>query len=212
MDGKKGKISIIIPCKNRLKHLKRIIYKVINQTIKCEIVIVDMGCPQKTYNWVATHLKGQVVNTRMDVSDNYWNLSESRNFGYRNSTGDILVFIDADTVLNYYFLEYTKLGENEFITGTMSPPYNCCGCLMVSRKDFENVKGYNEELKGWGYEDFDIRERLEKTGLMRREFKRELIRSLDHANYLRNQFNDFKTLDQTNNENRQIAKIKFKGL
>ena len=42
----------------------------------------------------------------------------------------------------------------------------CGGCLLGTRKEFINIKGFNEKFVGWGYEDTEIISRiriLEKT-------------------------------------------------
>ena len=155
--------SIIVPCKNRWNHLKECLRNLNRLQGDFEVIVVDFNCPQKTCDRVNMKYRqnGWKV-VKADVPDDYWNLSESRNYGYKYADGDKLLFIDADTILKPTFLLETELNEGEFVTGTYKELPNgklyfwCCGCLYVRTEDFEKVLGYNEELHGWGYEDLDM--------------------------------------------------------
>jgi hypothetical protein len=110
--------------------------------------------------------------------------------GYRHTNGQILLFLDADTILQPTFLEYEvqKLSTNNFITGLVNPPWNGCGCLLVNMGDFEVSGGYNELFEGWGYDDFNMYARLSKMNLNHIFFNPELISNLPHPDSQRNEF------------------------
>jgi len=211
--------SIIIPCKGRLNHLRKSLRNLLRLRGNYEVVIVDFNCPQKTYDIL--HRKyssyinsGYLKVIKTDVEENHWNLSESRNWGYKHCSGDYLLFLDADTILKGDFIENTLslVDETHFATGTTGEPkYWCCGCMMVKRTHFEKVKGYNEELKGWGYEDFDMYGRLNDLGLTRNTFNESLIHNLAHSDSQRNIYHSGDT-GTTNSQNHIIATQRFKGI
>lgn len=209
------KVSIIVPCKNRLHHLKRTLPKMKMQSHRCEVIVVDMNCPVNTHEWTK---RQDVIGVKVDCAADHWNLSESRNIGYLHSSGEVLVFLDADSVINTRFVEKTLelVSHCTFASGSTAEngtEFNACGCLMVRREHFEHVKGYNEELKGWGFEDFDIHHRLmEQLHLERREFDRNLIKSIPHNNKMRNQYHSHEPIHDSNKRNHLVAKIRFKGL
>jgi glycosyltransferase involved in cell wall biosynthesis len=182
------KVSIIIPCKGRLEQLKQCLPTVLAQTYEnVEIVVVDYNCPENT----AGYCDSIGVNyVKANVSADYWNLCKARNLGARNSTGEILLFLDADTILMPQFIEseLAKLELGSFLTGLVEPPWNGCGCLFVYRNDFEAVRGYNELFEGWGYDDFNMYERLSHSDLTHYKFSPNLIENLSHEDSGRNEF------------------------
>jgi glycosyltransferase involved in cell wall biosynthesis len=182
------KVSVIIPCKGRLEQLKQCLPTVLNQTYEnIEVVVVDYNCPENT----AGYCDSIGVNyVKANAPADYWNLCKARNFGARNSTGDVLLFLDADTILMPQFVEseLAKLELGCFLTGLVQPPWNGCGCLFVYRNDFEAVRGYNELFEGWGYDDFNMYERLSHSDLTHYKFSPNLIVNLSHEDSGRNEF------------------------
>lgn len=89
------KISIIIPIYNVDIYLKQCVNSVIKQTYEnIEIVLVDDGstdqCPTICDNYAKQYSNVKVVHKQNG------GLSDARNIGIQNSTGDYLLFLDAD--------------------------------------------------------------------------------------------------------------------
>jgi len=200
-------ISIIIPCKNRVEQLLKCLPTVLSQTWQdIQVIVIDFNCPVLSKK----KLPQDIINdTRVDVwpiavSKWHWNLAESRNAGYGFTKGDILLFLDADTLLEPTFIEMAvkKLNKTSFVTGLNSPPWNGCGCLMVNKKDFYSVKGYNESMTGWGMEDINMYSRLELMGLTHEYFDPNLIENMSHSDEQRNEYHKgidkYETLEQNN--------------
>jgi len=84
---------------------------------KVEIVVVDGGSSDRTIQIVSNYPNLKLITTKC-------NISEGRNIGIRNSTGDIVAFIDGDCVAETdwirnivrYFLEDSE-------TGVVGGPY-----------------------------------------------------------------------------------------
>jgi glycosyltransferase involved in cell wall biosynthesis len=206
-------ISIIIPCKNRLDHLKECIPGWVNQTYKdIELIIVDYNCPQKTGDWVKeNHPFIHVVRASVGVRE--WNLCAARNLGIKNSAGDILGIFDADTIMEPNFIEdcLNRLTEDNFLCGY--PIGKAHGCCVVHKKNMYAVGGYNETLKGWGFDDQCLYNRFTNASLHERNpihkyidikmisFNENLIDLIRHDDSLRVQYQKYKKIQSTNHIN-----------
>lgn len=206
------KISVIIPCKNRIDHLRESLPRVFRQSYQdLEVIIVDYNCPQQSGEWAEKTFKCTVV--YCDVESGEWSLSAARNQGFLHSTGEVILFLDADTLLDNEFIiqSFLQMKPGMFMTGLTQPPWNGCGCMMVYRKDFICSLGYNEALKAWGYEDIDMYTRLEKQGLKRVEFSPNLIINIPHSDEIRNEFHEGKDKYTTCELNFELSKTTFKS-
>lgn len=83
-------ISVIIPCYNHGKFLKKAVKSVQSQDItEVEIIVVDDGSTDNTFQ-VAENLAVHYIKQKNS------GLSSARNTGIEQSNGDFLVFLDAD--------------------------------------------------------------------------------------------------------------------
>lgn len=100
MSDKEAKVSIIIPIYNASKYLEETLQSIINQTYKeLEIILVNDASPDLEDEKICKRYVGK------DKRIKYWKLSENsgpgeaRNFGFLHSTGDYILFFDADDIL-----------------------------------------------------------------------------------------------------------------
>jgi glycosyltransferase involved in cell wall biosynthesis len=182
-----------------------------------EIVVVDYNCPQNTGEWVKAYyddnIKHPVKVAFANVEPDEWSLSAARNFGFKNSTGEIVFFLDADALLtdiNFIQKHVEHLVEGSFICGWGYG--EATGCLMCHRVTFEAVRGYNELLKAWGYEDIDIYWRMENHFSIEKRVWLGGIETIKHGDEWRNFYHGQKPVFETNDQNAEIAKTQFKGL
>ena len=85
------KVSVIIPCYNQAHFLGEAIESALAQSRHpYEIIVIDDGSTDKTPE-IAKHYPG----IRYRYQENK-GLSEARNVGFHDSTGDFLVFLDSD--------------------------------------------------------------------------------------------------------------------
>lgn len=208
------KVSVVIPVKNRLEFLKQCLPTVLNQTYRdLDICVVDYNCPQKTFDYVRANFSDKrIVNVRCNVKPNEWNLSAARNAGFKAAIGEIILFIDADAILQPGFIEahVNALVPGSFFCGWGYK--DATGCCMVYARDFKAINGYNEALQGYGYEDIDIYLRLEKTFSMHRKPWISGIETIKHSNEIRNQYHDNRDIWETDRINKETASKEFKGL
>lgn len=88
-------ISVIVPIYNVEKYLNQCIDSIVNQTYRNqEIILVDDGspdnCPQMCDDWAKKDNRIKVIHKSNG------GLSDARNFGLENATGEYVTFVDSD--------------------------------------------------------------------------------------------------------------------
>jgi FkbM family methyltransferase len=176
--------TVIVTCKNRLDHLKRTLPN-LTQQAKIDLIVVDYGCEQGSGSWIRENFpKVKVV---LVSDDPIFSLSRARNIGALHAKTETLVFLDADTLINFDISEWIKnnISENEFYTVDSSRDASLAGILIVGRSDFLKLGGYDEVFRGWGWEDTELIARLKKTGLRHLKIQQRNISSIPHDDSLR---------------------------
>jgi len=160
------RISVIIPAHNEEEYIGATLDALNRQDYPhCEIVVVANGCRDRTVE--AAREKCQRVVALGDKG-----LGVSRNLGARMATGDLLVFLDADTTLEPHALraiagEFTERDaggtlkgrpdSNRFVYRVIYGLKNfihrfvvrngSSGVIICWKKHFESVGGFDEQLE-----------------------------------------------------------------
>ena len=93
------KFSIVIPVYNVEKYIKRTLDSVFNQTYKdFEVIVVNDGCTDKSIDY-AKEYKVKIVGAK------HVGVSEARNIGKKEATGEYLLFLDSDDYWDNELLE-----------------------------------------------------------------------------------------------------------
>src|SRR4029079_5623520 len=88
--------SIITTCKGRLEHLQASLPKMMAQCAN-EVIVWDYSCPQGTGEFVTANFPSvRLVSVPGQKHFSNW---KARNSGAAVATSDVLVFVDADTVM-----------------------------------------------------------------------------------------------------------------
>lgn len=92
---RKDKVSVIVPVYKTEKYIRTCIESILNQTWEnLEIIVVDDGSPD---NGGVIAEQYAVLDERIKViHQNNMGLSEARNSGLREATGDWILFVDSD--------------------------------------------------------------------------------------------------------------------
>ena len=102
-------VSIIIPVYNVSRYIRRCLHSVINQTYAgpMECIIVDDRGQDDSMEKVAEILKDYEgpIKFHTIIHEENMGLSEARNSGIRQATGDYLLFIDSDDELTHSAVE-----------------------------------------------------------------------------------------------------------
>jgi hypothetical protein len=94
------KVSVIIPCRNSARHLAETLQSLVDQTWKeFEVVAVDDHSTDETHAILTsfqTFLTLRIVTPDSPLRS----ASASRNYGYAQSAGDYIKFLDSDDILS----------------------------------------------------------------------------------------------------------------
>lgn len=159
-------ISVVIPAHNEEKYLEKTLQSLRQQNfLNYETIIVCNGCIDQTEK-IAQKYTNQ--NTKI-ISLKKTNAASTRNFGAKQAKGNLLLFLDADTLLEPTSLQTISqtFTEEYSVATTKTKPdipklkyklasslknfYNqtklyqgCSGILICKKNDFNKVKGYPE--------------------------------------------------------------------
>ncbi|MDB5256380.1 MAG: hypothetical protein JWM14_1075 [Chitinophagaceae bacterium] len=195
---KEFKISLCTVVMNRLHHIKKTLPKNIKDNLaygNVEFVVMDYNSKDGLETWIKKEMKEYIdagilvyaKNTEASVFDR----SHSRNQMFQVATGDIICNIDADNYTGKGFAEYVnttfcKEDKILLVADTKGKYYNlkdAFGRFCTLRKDFLKVKGYDESMKSYGYEDIDLYSRIKLLGRKERVIKDvSYLKSIPHQN------------------------------
>lgn len=165
---KKYKISIVIPCFKQAQYLEDAIESALNQTIPCEIIVVNDGSPDNTSEIAK---KYPVILIEKENGG----LASARNAGIAVATGDYILTLDADDIIAQDFIEKTvgiddivgtqqqEFGDSHILwmNNNSNPTFedfkksNQINCSSLFKKEiWEKVGGYCEKMPYQGYEDW----------------------------------------------------------
>lgn len=182
MNVKTYKISFCIVCMNRLHHLEQTLLTNILDNADypdLEFVLLDYNSSDQLEQYVKTSLQQYIDNGILiyykTTGPVYFNRSHSRNLAFKLASGDLICNIDADNYTGKHFASYINDEFNKedqmFLTviGQLFKK-DVLGRICVRREDFYKIRGYDEKMNNYGFEDYDFVNRLEMAGLKKRMF------------------------------------------
>src|SRR5436305_27640 len=156
-----------------------------------EVIVVDYSCPQGTGEYVTEHFPSvRLVSISGETHFSNW---KARNAGAAAATADVLIFVDADTILADGAVDWLAANLPEqtygFFPSTTSRAFNrggprlaanqLRGFHVIPRAAFERVGGYDEVLQGYAAgADTDLEERLGLVRLRRHPLDACMIESV----------------------------------
>lgn len=172
---KKEKIGIVTAAMNRESMLKVSLASWLNCSEVSEIVIVDW-CSKNSLTYLEK-LDPRVRVIRVE-NQKYFNLGKAYNLAFNESTCDKILKLDVDYILNPYcniFKSGVQLNKKNFITGNWRDAKldnkigflsHLNGFVYLYRDSFFHAGGYSK-FDGYGWDDDDLYNKLEKVGYVR---------------------------------------------
>jgi predicted glycosyltransferase involved in capsule biosynthesis len=167
-------ISVVMCVMDRSDNLHKAIRSCLKHPDITEIIVLDYG--SKTP--FQTEYDSQKIKIYR-IESPYWHLSKAYNIAIQLAKSDIIVKLDADYLLLDNFFEYHNIKEKEYVSG-FGQYDSLCGFLMIHKKDFLSINGYNERIVTYGYDDDDLNQRLQKNNLIHKKLNRTYIQHLEH--------------------------------
>jgi len=181
-------ISIVTTYKNRREHIEQTLRTWIQDvSYEYEIIIVDYDSDDDIGPLIAGLSSNVAIKRIKCYKCPVFNLSHARNIGANYAESEWIMYIDIDCKLQKkamsciwemindvkksYFGAVDSQVRKDIING---------GLMLVPLKNHIDICGFNEDMKGWGFEDIDYRQRLEAHGLEWKIFPHELYECIDH--------------------------------
>jgi len=159
--------SIIVTCKGRLHHLRQTLPTIVAQVcpFEFEVIVVDYGCPQGAFEWCRELNAASLLAVRVLDGITPFNLSRARNIGAAHSAAGVLAFVDADMRLAPTWLAAACRSILAGRAGLCRPANlragpDRAGTCAVRAALFHQVRGYDEQCQGWGFDDDDFYRRV----------------------------------------------------
>jgi hypothetical protein len=175
-----SKISLVTSCMNRNEFLKLSLLKSWVLFPFKEIIIVDWSSKEDVsldlrYGMIDVGVDSSKCQAFLDAHNidilkvrdkKLYNHSEVRNYKVKHSTSDWILCIDADVMLTTDFLSTLELTDENvyYINKSLKSDRGLFGTSLFSRKLYDEVGGFDEEIKYWGSEDSQFYERADKLG------------------------------------------------
>ena len=201
-------VSIITTCKGRLHHLMEALPSWLRQRYNgdVEVIVTDYQCPQGTKDVLAKTYP-QVKCVEGYHPEGLFNPAHARNIAAWHAKGDILAFMDADSILlpEALLAGVTTMSRKATHLVVYKEAVNLFGSCFVKAERFHGARGYDESIEGYGYEDIDLYRRIEKQGVPLIPLSMDTIRRINHSDADRVEHYAQKTTD-TNRANEQRCK------
>lgn len=168
-----NKVSIVVPCYNHAEYVADAVESALSQTLTCEVIVVNDGSTDNTLNV----LKNYPVKVVSQVNKG---LASARNTGIMNASGDYILMLDSDDMLQDNCAEkllsiaeatqadvtagsFKTFGKhNELVILQPAPTLedfkvaNRIGyCALFKRTALLEIGGYSPRMT-WGFEDYHM--------------------------------------------------------
>ena len=118
-----------------------------------------------------------------------WILSYAFNFGFRLAAFDKILKTDADIIIHSRFFEENELKPQTFLSGDWriaeKGQEHINGFFFINRDDLFAVRGFNEYITTYGWDDDDLYFRIEQTGCNRVRIRTGGVYHIPHDDALR---------------------------
>lgn len=183
-------VSLVTCCMNRNENLVKALPSWINCEEISEIIIVDWSSQEPVFDYIKKQgIKDKRIKVIRVEDQARWILSYAFNIGFRMASYDKILKTDADIIIKDDFFIKNKLTDSTFISGdwriAAKGQEHINGFFYVYQESLMRIKGFNEYITTYGWDDDDIYNRLELSGTKRTHVDTETIYHIPHDDALR---------------------------
>lgn len=187
------KISFCTTCMNRSKYLLPTLshnLKMYGKESNIEFILLDYnssdGLEDMAKEQFSSHIdSGNLVYYKM-TDPTIFERCHAKNIAHSLSTGEIVANVDSDLFLlsglKEFILDY--MVQYQFLISGIAD--GTFGFIVLDRKDFDTIGGYDETYLGYGCEDTDLGMRLTNLGRIGGIITPGLVCHLEHGASIRN--------------------------
>lgn len=207
------RISFCTTCMGRLHHLRQTLPENIRANKhhfpEIEFILLDYNSRDGLREWIETTLWEHVEAGRLAVycttEPKLYHSAHAKNVAHRLSTGRIVCNLDADNFLMPGYVEFVwRQFEKEPSVILFGKGRDATGRVTLLRNHFFTMGGYNEQLRGYGYDDVDLIHRAARHLSLRRYQVHEFNRYITHSHEERARNSEFSSIAASNARNRRI--------
>lgn len=165
-------VSIVSCCRNRTENLlKALPTWLAHQSVR-EVIIIDWTSDEYVRQSLDEHgFKDKRIKVVRVENEPRWILSYAFNLGFRLAQHELILKVDADITLKPDFFDKNPLVTGRFIAGDWTKAEkgqeHINGFFYLRTKDLQKIRGFNEYITTYGWDDDDIYSRLVTSGLQR---------------------------------------------
>jgi len=165
-------VSVVTCCMNRTENLLKALPTWLALPGVDEVVIIDW-CSREPVDssLAAAGIADPRIRVARVVDEPRWILSFAFNLGFRLARHERILKLDADITLKPEFFERNALQEGAFIAGDWQVAEkgqeHINGFFYIRQRDLLGIKGFNEYITTYGWDDDDLYTRLQHSGLKR---------------------------------------------
>lgn len=177
------KISFCTVCMNRLSHLQQTLPANLadNQDYPhLEFILLDYNSSDGLEDWVKENLQEHLDSGRLvyykTKTPVHFKRAHSKNLVHKLASGEVVCNLDADNYTGKGFAAYINHEfvnhDNIFLTAIgpsgATEKGDVLGRICIRNKDFHNIGGYDERMTSYGFDDYDLANRLEQSNVNRK--------------------------------------------
>jgi predicted glycosyltransferase involved in capsule biosynthesis len=181
-----NKLSIVTVSRDRTEHLIQSSRLISLSSIHFEHIIIDWSSNIPIeINLLPNDSRIKLL--RVENETEWW-LTRAYNFGIGKAEGDIILKVDADVLLDKVFFDTLNVNtENiciasSFFGNNFIADSGLSGLFLIKKYYFNLVGGFNEYIRGWGYDEIDLFVRLFTCGMGFQKLNLLGVSSIEHEN------------------------------
>ena len=184
---------------------------------KVEFVLLNYNSMDNIDDYVKNNLmeyiERGILNYYKTIEPKYYDMCHSRNITFKLAKGDYVCSVDADHFIHKGFPDRINMLANIFPKKTVfcKSKYKCRGRLCFRKDEFINLLGgYDEDLKGYGFDDKNLLCRAIKLGFIAVKFGGEYCSiTKNHKRHQSTNYKDYWRWTQRKNTLISLLNIKL---